>query len=201
MRAERRSSPHRSRIFEQRMQDSIRRMLISRMHIHVGFGDKDQRIRVMSALRNYIPLFCVLSSSSPIVDGRQTDFRSFRRSYLRGLPRKGILPNLNSGSDYLQVVGEMQELEFIDDGSELRWEIRPSAKYPTIELRICDTCPLVEDAVALAALYVRLIHYLCTFDKTGELPRPQSMQLIKENRWHAQRYPSRRKPPSFMSGI
>ncbi len=174
--------------FELRMQDAIRRMLISGMHIHVGFGDEDQRIRVMSALRNYMPLFCVLSASSPIVEGRQTGFRSFRLSYLSGLPRTGIPPYLNSWSDYEQVIEEMQSLDFINDGTELWWDIRPSAKYPTIELRICDTCPLVEDAVALAALYVCLICHLQTLDETGDLPSPQSRQLIEENRWHAQRY-------------
>lgn len=174
--------------FELRMQDAIRRMLISGMHIHVGFGDEDQRIRVMSALRNYMPLFCVLSASSPIVEGRQTGFRSFRLSYLSGLPRTGIPPNLNSWSDYEQVIDEMQSLDFINDGTELWWDIRPSAKYPTIELRICDTCPLVEDAVALAALYVCLICHLQRLDETGDLPSSQSRQLIEENRWHAQRY-------------
>lgn len=174
--------------FEMRMQDSIRRMLISGMHIHVGFGDEDQRIRVMSSLRNFMPLFCVLSASSPIVEGRQTGFRSFRLSYMSGLPRTGIPPYLNSWSAYEQVINEMQSLDFINDGTELWWDIRPSAKYPTIELRICDTCPLVEDAVALAALYVCLIHYLLTLDEQSALPKQQSQQLIEENRWHAQRY-------------
>lgn len=174
--------------FEMRMQDAIRRMLISGMHIHVGFGDKDQRVRIMSSLRNYMPLFCVLSASSPIVEGRQTGFRSFRLSYVSGLPRTGIPPYLDSWSEYERVIEEMQSLDFINDGTELWWDIRPSAKYPTIELRICDTCPLVEDAVALAALYVCLIHHLQTLDELGDLPRRQSQQVIEENRWHAQRY-------------
>ncbi len=174
--------------FELRMQDAVRRLLVSGMHIHVGFGDEDQRIRIMSTLRNYMPLFCVLSASSPIVEGRQTGFRSFRLNYMSGIPRTGIPPNLNSWSDYERVIDEMQSLDFINDGTEIWWDIRPSAKYPTIELRICDTCPLVEDAVALAALYVCLIHYLQTLDEAGDLPKPQSRELIEENRWHAQRY-------------
>ncbi|MCY4094871.1 MAG: carboxylate-amine ligase [Gammaproteobacteria bacterium] len=174
--------------FELRMQDAVRRILVSGMHIHVGFGDEDQRIRVMSTIRHYMPVFCVLSASSPIVEGRQTGFRSFRLNYLSGLPRTGIPPYLSSWSDYQNVIDELESLEFINDGTELWWDIRPSAKYPTIELRICDTCSLVDDAVALAALYVCLIHHLQTLDETGKLPSHQSHQLIEENRWHAQRY-------------
>ncbi|MCY4128502.1 MAG: carboxylate-amine ligase [Gammaproteobacteria bacterium] len=174
--------------FEMRMQDAVRRLLVSGMHIHVSFGDEDQRIRVMSTLRNYMPLFCVLSASSPIVEGRQTGFRSFRLNYFSGIPRTGVPPDLNSWSEYVQVIEEMQSFGFINDGTELWWDIRPSAKYPTIELRICDTCPLVEDAVALAALYVCLIQHLQTLDERDALPRQQSQQLIQENRWQAQRY-------------
>lgn len=174
--------------FEMRMQDAVRRLLVSGMHIHIGFGDENQRIRIMSALRNYMPLFCVLSASSPIVEGRQTGFRSFRLNFFSGLPRTGIPPNMNNWSDYEEVIEEMRSLDFIQDGTEVWWDIRPSAKYPTIELRICDTCSLVEDAVALAALYLCLIHHLCTLDETGDLPSLQSRQLIEENRWQAQRY-------------
>ena len=174
--------------FELRMQDAIRRMLVSGMHIHVGFGDRDQRIRVMSALRSFMPLFCVLSASSPIVEGRLTGFRSFRLNYLTSLPRTGIPPRMESWSEYERAISELRSLDFIHDGTEMWWDIRPSAKYPTIELRICDTCPLVEDAVALTALYVCLIHYLQSLDRNGELPKQSSQQLIEENRWHAQRY-------------
>lgn len=174
--------------FEMRMQDAVRRLVVSGMHIHVGFGDEDQRVRIMTTLRNYMALFCVLSASSPIVEGEPTGFRSFRLSSISGLPRAGTPPLLKSWAEYEQVVQELQSLDFIHDGTELWWDIRPSAKYPTIELRICDTCPLVEDSVALAALYTCLIHYLQTLDKQGALPSPQSLQVIEENRWHAQRY-------------
>lgn len=174
--------------FELRMQDAVRRLLVSGMHIHLGFNDKDQRIRIMSALRNFLPLFSVLSASSPIVEGRPTGFRSFRLSFLGGLPRTGIPPNLSSWSEYEQVVTGLQSLDFINDGTELWWDIRPSTKYPTIELRICDTCSLVEDAVAIAALYVCLVRFLLNLDSIGELPVTQNKPLIEESRWHAQRY-------------
>ena len=76
----------------------------------------------------------------------------------------------------------------IEDASELRWDIRPSAHYPTIELRICDICPRIEDAVAIAALYACLIRFLARKITAGE-PLPElSHELIEEGRWLAQRY-------------
>ena len=49
-------------------------------------------------------------------------------------------------------MSEYQRMNFLNDGSELWWDIRPSHAYPTVELRICDVCTRIEDAVSIAAL-------------------------------------------------
>ena len=60
------------------LQESARRLLVSGMHIHAGFGDADSRIRVMTAMRRYLPLLHALSTSSPFIAGRETGYKSYR---------------------------------------------------------------------------------------------------------------------------
>ena len=169
-------------------QDGVRRFLVGGMHIHAGFGDADSRIRVMTAIRRFLPLLHALSTSSPFSEGRETGFKSYRLSVVGGLPRTGIPGPLYARSEYERLVNEYQAKKFIENGSELWWDIRPSTAYPTIELRICDVCTRVEDAIAIASLYACLIRWLTRLDNRGELPPEPLLEIIAEDRWIAQRY-------------
>ena len=169
-------------------QESVRRFLVGGMHIHAGFGDADSRIRVMTALRGYLPLLLALSTSSPFNAGRETGFKSYRLNLIGALPRTNLPPPLRSRAEYDALVEDYRALDFIDDGSELWWDVRPSARYPTVELRICDVCTSIEDALSIAALYVCLIHRLLRQDAAGHLPAEPPTELIAENRWLASRY-------------
>ena len=165
-----------------------RSFLVNGMHIHAGFGDPDSRIRVMTALRRYLPLLNTLSASSPFSAGRETGFKSYRLNLLSVVPRFGLPPALFSRRDYEDLLEAYQSLKFINDGSELWWDLRPSPKYPTIELRICDVCTRLDDALAVAAVYASLIRKLLRQDAEGALsPEPPS-EIIAENRWLASRY-------------
>ena len=170
------------------MQESARRLLVSGMHIHAGFGDADSRIRVMTAIRRYLPLLHALSTSSPFNAGRETGFKSYRLSIMGALPRTGLPGPLWSRAEFDQLVADYQRMRLIEDGSELWWDIRPSVRFPTIELRICDLCPRIEDAMCIAALYASLIRRLSRLDREGELPPEPPTEIIAENRWLAQRY-------------
>ncbi|MYA90739.1 MAG: carboxylate-amine ligase [Synechococcus sp. SB0669_bin_8] len=169
-------------------QDSVRRFVISGMHIHAGFGDPETRIVVMTALRRYLPLLHALSTSSPFSSGRETGFKSYRLNLLDGLPRTGIPNPLYSRADYDRMMAEYRRMAFIQDGSELWWDIRPSHAFPTIELRICDVCTRIEDGVAMVALYACLIRWLMRQARLGTLPAEPFTELIEEDRWIAQRY-------------
>ena len=178
----------RYRDFEIVFQESLRRFLVGGMHIHAGFGDGDSRIRVMTALRRYLPLLHALSASSPFNEGRETGFKSFRLNLVGALPRTGLPGALGSRAEYDELVEGYRRLEFIQNGSELWWDIRPSHSFPTIELRICDVCTRLTDAVSIAALYACLIRWLLRRDRDGGLPAEPPTEIIAENRWIAQRY-------------
>ena len=169
-------------------QEEVRNFVVSGMHIHAGFGDADTRVRVMTALRRYLPLLHALSTSSPFNEGHETGFKSYRLSLIGGLPRTGVPGPLGSWEAYDQLLSGYQRMKFINDGSELWWDIRPSHSYPTIELRICDVCPRVEDAMSIVALYASLIRWLWRLDREGRLPAEPLTELIAEDRWIAQRY-------------
>ncbi|MDE0714484.1 MAG: YbdK family carboxylate-amine ligase [Gammaproteobacteria bacterium] len=170
------------------MQDSVRQFFIGGMHIHAGFGDDDRRIEVMHALRGYLAVFLVLSCSSPFHGGRLTGLKSYRQMAITALPRTGTPPAMRTRNDYDTVLERYLAIEAIEDGSELRWDIRPSASYPTIELRICDICPRIEDAVSIAALYACLIRHLDARLESGERLESIPPESIEEGRWLAQRY-------------
>ena len=174
--------------FEVTYQESVRRLLIGGMHIHASFGNPDERIRAMTALRRYLPLLHALSTSSPFSGGNLTGFKSYRLNIFSALPRTGLPGPLYSQAEYEQLVEDYQHLNFIGDGSELWWDIRPGNAYPTVEIRICDTCSHIEDALCIVALYASLIRMLLRQARAGTLPLEPRTEIIAENRWLAQRY-------------
>ena len=174
--------------FANTFQESVRRLLIGGLHIHAGFGDLDSRVRVMTALRRYLPVFNALSASSPFSGGRETGFKCGRLNLLGALPRTSVPRELYSKAEFDRLVEDYQRMEFIGDGSELWWDIRPSHTFPTIELRICDICPRLEDTMGIVALYASLVRWLLRQAREDRLPPEPPTEIITENVWLAQRY-------------
>ena len=174
--------------FEMTYQEAVRRFLVGGMHVHAGFGDRDARIRVMTALRRYLPILMALSTSSPFNQGNNTGYKSYRQCMIGVLPRTSLPGPLYSAADYDALLDNYRRMHFISDGSELWWDIRPSQHYPTVELRICDLCTRLEDALCVAALYACLVRMLLRQYHAGTLPDEPLTEIIAENRWLAQRY-------------
>lgn len=174
--------------FEMTYQEAVRRYLVGGMHVHAGFGDADARIRVMTALRRYLPILLALSTSSPFNQGNNSGYKSYRQCLIGVLPRTSLPNPLYSAADYEELLDNYRRMHFISDGSELWWDIRPSQHYPTVELRICDLCTLPDDAMCVVALYACLVRMLLRQHYAGELPGEPLTEIIAENRWLAQRY-------------
>ena len=167
-------------------QESMRRSVNGGLHVHAGFGDADDRIRVMTALRRYLPLLHALSTSSPFTEGRMTGFKSYRLNLLGALPRTSVPGALYSRAEYDKLLEDYREMDFVRDSGELWWDIRPSGKYPTIEMRICDVGTRIEETMTLVALYACLVRWLLR--NKDSLPSEPPTEIIAENRWLAQRY-------------
>ena len=76
----------------------------------------------------------------------------------------------------------------IEDGSKLWWDLRPSARFPTLEMRIADACTSLEDTLAIAAMYRCILRMLYRLRRGNQRWRRYSAMLVNENRWRAQRY-------------
>ena len=170
-------------------QELARRFLVGGMHIHAGFGNPDLRIQAMSVLRHYLPLFLGLSTSSPFREGRETGYKSSRMNVMSAIPRTGVPKALSNYEEFKSLEWEYQKWGFISDSGEIWWDIRPSNAYPTIELRVCDVCTRIDDAMAIVALYACLIRKFMRTQSAGLLVRDDILtEIIFENRFQAQRY-------------
>jgi carboxylate-amine ligase len=165
-----------------------RRSVICGMHVHVEIPRPEARVDLMNRLLPFMPLLLALSTSSPFWQGRATGLAGYRLSAFGEMPRTG-LPDLFAGSDdFKRYVTIMTRVGAIADASFLWWALRPSIRYPTLELRVADSCTRLRDTIAIAALYRCLVRLM---DRTPDLNRGLtggSRALAAENLWRAQRY-------------
>jgi carboxylate-amine ligase len=135
-----------------------------------------------------LPHLLALSTSSPFWHGLETGLKSYRLSVFHALPRTGLPEQFSSWAEYERHVAVLVDAGIIEDATKLWWDVRPSAKYPTIEMRISDVCTRIEDALTVAAIFQSLIAMLFRRRLENQRWRGYAGMLISENRWRAQRY-------------
>jgi carboxylate-amine ligase len=158
------------------------------MHVHVGIPDEEDRIDIVNQLSYFLPHLLALSASSPYWQGEDTGLDSYRLTIFDNLPRTGLPPQFGSWAEYARSVQAVVDLGLIEDASKIWWDLRPSARFPTIEARICDVSPRMETTLTLAALVQSLARCLWRLKKRNQRWRLYANFLIAENRWRAQRY-------------
>lgn len=122
------------------------------MHVHVAVPKLADCIRVLNAVRFYIPHLLALSCSSPYYESADTGYDSFRMILWRRWPYSGVPPFFRSHAEYRAYLALLLRAGAIGDRRNIYWSIRPHPTYPTLEFRVTDICPRVEDATAIAAL-------------------------------------------------
>lgn len=165
-----------------------RRLLVCGMHVHIGIEDNEQRIDLMNQLRYFLPHLLMLTTSSPFWEGEDTGLKSWRLAIFRELPRTGLPGRFNSWDEYRQTVDVLVRGKVMEDASKIWWDLRPSARFPTLEMRITDVCTRIGDAVTVAALLVCLTRMLHRLRRNNQSWRTYPVFLLEENRWRAQRY-------------
>jgi glutamate---cysteine ligase / carboxylate-amine ligase len=169
-------------------QQVARRLVICGMHVHVGIDDPDLRIDLMNQVRYFLPHILALTTSSPFWTGRETGLRCYRLSVFQTLPRTGMPEEFSSWSEYERHVAVLVDAGLIEDATKLWWDIRPSTRYPTLEMRVADICTRLDDGIAVAALYMSLLEMLFRLRTENRRWRTYAPMLIDENMWRAQRY-------------
>jgi glutamate---cysteine ligase / carboxylate-amine ligase len=164
------------------------RDMLCGLHVHVELPDPDDRVDVMYRMLPYLPLFLALSTSSPFWQARRTGLKGYRLAAYDELPRTGVPELFRTQKEYDCYVSALVRAGVIEDSSYIWWAMRPSHSNPTLELRAPDCCTLVEDAIALAALYRTLVRHLYVNRwRNCELNAVQRA-IVVENKWQAQRH-------------
>ena len=170
------------------MQGAARRLVICGMHVHVGIENDELRIDLMNQMSYFLPHLLALSCSSPFWCGRDTGLKSYRLTIFDALPRTGLPERFASWAEYQRHVQILIDAGLIEDSTKIWWDLRPSARYPTLETRVMDVCTRIDDAISLAAMLVCTLRMLYRLRTRNQRWRIYTPMLIRENRWRAMRY-------------
>jgi len=185
---QRHTDKERYNMLAEAMQGVVRRLLVSGMHVHVGIEDNDTRIDLMNQVLYFLPHILALSTSSPFFGGVDTGLKSYRTTVFRSLPRTGLPDEFQDWAEYERHISVLIKAGVIEDPTRLWWDVRPSARYPTLEMRASDICTRLDDGITIAALFMSLLAMLSRLRQNNQRWRVYSRTLIDENVWRAQRY-------------
>lgn len=160
-----------------------RQQLITGQHVHVGVP-ADLVVHVVDRLGPDLPVLLAMTASSPFWEGEDTGYASYRTQWFSRWPITGTLPVLGDLAAYEAMVARLVTAGVADDASHLYWDARPSLRWPTVEVRVADTSPLLDDAVLHAALVRSLVRVAARDDRP--VP-PAHAEVVRVARWRAAR--------------
>lgn len=189
------------------MKDAARRLLIFGMHVHLGFGKTTEAfelmIDVLNQLRYFLPHILALTTSSPFWHGRDTGLQSYRSLVFQNMPRSGIPPHFYGYREYDRYVhlmgrvgslgrkdetGKQPDQAGVGDPTKIWWDARPHPNLGTLEIRICDMCTDIDDAISVVALIQAIVAKLIRLRNQNMSWRIYRGVFINENKWRAVRY-------------
>ena len=185
---QKRTEKERYQTIEHDLQEVVRRLMICGMHVHTGIDDDDLRIDLMNQVSYVLPHLLALATSSPFWQGHETGLKSYRISVWDEMPRTGLPEHFESHGEFRRFLDVLTHTGIVEDGTKLWWDVRPSVRFPTLEMRISDICTRLEDTVCVAALYVSWLRMLYRLRSRNQRWRHYPRMFIAENRWRAQRY-------------
>ncbi len=154
-------------------------------HVHVGVPDWELAVRVCDHLRGWLPVVQALTVNSPLFDGADTGHASWRSMQLERWPGLGPSPLLGSAAAYDRTVRTMVASGVMLDESMVLWYARPSARWPTVEVRVGDVCLTVDDTVLVAGL-IRALVATAVEDVAAGVPAPEMPDhVIRAAHWNA----------------
>jgi len=165
-----------------------RQMLIYGVHVHVGIEDRAKVLPLSRAMLTVFGHIQSLSASSPFWGGTDTGYASNRALLFQQLPTAGLPPQFEHWAQLEQYVGDMVHTGVIDQVDEVRWDIRPSPRFGTLEMRIADGATNIAEVTAISALtHCFVEHFSTLLDQGGPLPTLPSW-FVQENKWRSARY-------------
>jgi carboxylate-amine ligase len=174
-----------------RMQEDYRLLvdeqLICGTQFHVGVPTRDVAVQVAQHVGRDLPVLLALSASSPLWHGSDTGYASIRSMIWQRWPTSGATGPMASAAEYDNLLADLISSGVITDTKMAYFDVRPSAHVPTIELRVCDACPLVDDAILIAGLFRALVAAAMAAIEADRPPTPLALPLQRAAMWRAAR--------------
>ena len=180
-----RSSDARYQAILEELQIIARRFISQGLHVHVGVPDGESAIRVCNVIQAFLPIFLALSTSSPYFQGEDTGLMSYRTKLFEALPLAGVYEYMEDWDHFTSEVEVLIAHGIIKSVRDLWWDSRPSPRFGTIEVRICDLPSSFGDILALTSLIQSVVAWILERDISCSRLNPY---LIKANKWQALRH-------------
>jgi len=158
-----------------------RNMMIWGIHVHVGIEERDKALPILDGLLAYMPHLQALSASSPFWAGVETGYASNRALMFQQLPTAGLPYPLADWAAYERYVDDLVRTGVIEDHTEVRWDIRPSPRWGTVEVRVCDGVSSAAEIAAIGALVQCLVEWMSRRLDDGETLTVLQPWYVREN--------------------
>lgn len=165
-----------------------RRLLIFGLHVHVGMPDPETCIAVQNEMLGDLGLLLAVSTSSPYWQGQATGLASSRVTVFEAMPTGGIPSLVHDWAEFNELVETLQRCHAITSLKDLWWDIRPSPRYGTLEIRVCDGLATIKETVAIVALVQALAKRAGARVAAGKGRTFPPAWRIRENKWRASRH-------------
>jgi carboxylate-amine ligase len=165
-----------------------REQLICGTQVHVGVDDRDEAVAVANRVAPFLPTLLALSTSSPFwADGSDTGYSSGRTLIWQRWPTTGLAAPVSSAAEFDQLVADLVNSGVIADKGMVYFDVRPAVEAPTLELRVCDSCPSVDTIVLIAGLFRALVEREVEGLRAGEPALAISAPMGRAALWRAAR--------------
>src|SRR3954451_1220819 len=174
-----------------RMQEQYRLLvdeqLICGTQVHVGVSDRHLAVEIAQRIARDLPILLALAASSPFWNGSDTGYASIRTIIWQRWPTAGATGPLRSAAEYDRLVADLINTGVIADAKMVYFDVRPSSHAPTLELRVCDACPVVDDAILVAGLFRAMVAAAEHEIEAGRPFAPGLPPIPRAARWRAAR--------------
>ncbi|GGZ91619.1 glutamate--cysteine ligase [Streptomyces echinoruber] len=178
----------RYRAMQRQAPQLVAEQLVNGMHVHVAVADRQMGVEVLNRIRGWLPILTAMAANSPLWQGHDTGFASWRTVVFDRWPVSGVPPLFADEADYDRRVRRLLAAGVIGDTGQLYWQARLSERYPTVEVRCLDVQLRTDDAVMFAGL-VRALVETAAGEATAGVPVPEwEPELAKAAMWQAARH-------------
>jgi carboxylate-amine ligase len=165
-----------------------RQMAICGTHVHVGVDHKDKALPITTGLARFYPYLLAVTCSSPYWEGEDSGYASQRTMLFQQLPTNGLPHPMGRWTEFEAYAEELMDCGMISVPGEIRWDVRPSPRFGTVENRTGDSVPTLAELGCLAALTQCFAEHVSRTYEQDQTYEHLSPWLVRENKWRAARY-------------